>query len=124
MEGVSGVGVSFGADRIYDVIHQLDRFPERGEMDTKVLFVNFGEKEVVYILPVLDKLRFRAIASELYPESAKMKKQMSYANNRSIPFVALVGEQEMADGLITLKEMETGKQERLTPDQLVERLSQ
>ncbi len=123
LEGVSGVGVSFGADRIYDVIHQLDRFPTRGEMDTKVLFVNFGEKEVSYILPVLDKLRSLAIASELYPESAKMKKQMSYANNRSIPFVALVGEQEMADDLITLKEMETGKQERLTPDQLLERLS-
>ena len=124
MEGVSGVGVSFGADRIYDVIHQLERFPSRGEMDTKVLFVNFGEKEVAYILPVLDKLRLGAVASELYPESAKMKKQMSYANNRSIPFVALVGEQEMADGKITLKEMETGKQERLTPDQLVELLSQ
>lgn len=124
LDGVSGVGVSFGADRIYDVINQLERFPGRGDMDTRILFVNFGEAEVRYILPVLDRLRSAAVASELYPESVKMKKQMSYANSRNIPFVALVGEQEMADGLITLKEMETGKQEGLTPDQLVERLSQ
>jgi histidyl-tRNA synthetase len=123
LEGVSGVGVSFGADRIYDVMLQLDRFPARAGMDTGILFVNFGEREVRYILPVLDRLRACALASELYPESAKMKKQMAYANSRNIPFVALVGEQEMIDGVITLKEMETGIQERLTPDQLVERLS-
>ena len=122
LEGVSGVGVSFGADRIYDVMLQLERFPARGEMDTRVLFVNFGEREVRYILPVLERLREGAVASELYPESAKMKKQMVYANMRNIPFVALVGEQEMDDGLITLKDMETGEQERLTPDELVERL--
>ncbi|MFO7671548.1 MAG: histidine--tRNA ligase [Bacteroidales bacterium] len=124
LEGVSGVGVSFGADRIYDVIQQLERFPERGEMDTRVLFVNFGEREVRFILPVLDRLRERYVASELYPESAKMKKQMAYAHNRRIPFVALVGEQEVTDGVITLKEMVTGNQERLTPGQLVERLAQ
>ncbi|MCP4310190.1 MAG: histidine--tRNA ligase [Bacteroidetes bacterium] len=123
LEGVSGVGVSFGADRIYDVIQQLERFPGRGEMDTRLLFVNFGEQEARYILPILDRLRESGIASELYPDGAKMKKQMSYANMRNIPFVALVGEQEMADGVITLKEMETGNQERLTPDQLVERLA-
>ncbi len=123
LEGVSGVGVSFGADRIYDVIQQLERFPGRGEMDTRLLFVNFGEQEARYILPILDRLREGGIASELYPDGAKMKKQMSYANMRNIPFVALVGEQEMADGVITLKEMETGNQERLTPDQLVERLA-
>ena len=122
LEGVSGVGVSFGADRIYDVMLQLERFPARGEMDTRVLFVNFGDREVRYILPVLDRLREGTVASELYPESAKMKKQMAYANTRNIPFVALVGEQEMNDGVITLKDMETGEQERLTPDQLVERL--
>ena len=122
LEGVSGVGVSFGADRIYDVMLQLERFPARGEMDTRVLFVNFGEREVRYILPVLDRLREGAVASELYPESTKMKKQMAYANMRNIPFVALVGEQEMNDGVITLKEMETGEQVSLTPDQLVERL--
>jgi len=123
MEGVSGVGVSFGADRIYDVLLQLDRFPQEREMDTQLLFVNFGEKEVSYILPILSELRSQGIASELYPDPAKMKKQMSYANMRNIPFVALVGEQEMQEGVLTLKEMETGEQERLSPEQLVERLS-
>ncbi len=123
LEGVSGVGVSFGADRIYDVLLQLERFPERGDLDTRLLFVNFGEAEVKHIIPILGRLRKSGIASELYPDQAKMKKQMSYANNRKIPFVALVGEQEISDGMLTLKEMETGMQERLTPEQLVERLS-
>ena len=123
LEGVSGVGISFGADRIYDVLLQLDRFPKRASMDTTLLFVNFGETEVKHIIPILGRLRKSGIASELYPEQAKMKKQMSYANTREIPFVALVGEQEIKDGMLTLKEMETGKQERLTPEQLVERLS-
>jgi histidyl-tRNA synthetase len=122
LEGVSGVGVSFGADRIYDVLEQLDRFPGRGEMDTRVLFVNFGEREAQYIFSVLDRLRRNGIASELYPDAAKMKKQLGYANARNIPFVALVGEQEISDGVVTLKEMETGAQERLTPEQLVARL--
>jgi len=120
---VSGVGISFGADRIYDVLLQLDRFPKKATMDTTLLFVNFGETEVKHIIPILGRLRKSGIASELYPEQAKMKKQMSYANTREIPFVALVGEQEMKDGLITLKEMESGRQERLTPEELVERLS-
>ncbi|MCK4747315.1 MAG: histidine--tRNA ligase [Bacteroidales bacterium] len=122
LDGVSGVGVSFGADRIYDVLEQLDRFPRRGEMDTRVLFVNFGDREAQHIFPILGKLRQNGIASELYPDVVKMKKQLGYANNRKIPFVALVGEQEMQDGVVTLKEMETGKQERLTPDQLVVKL--
>jgi len=123
LEDVSGVGVSFGADRIYDVLLQLERFPERGDLDTRLLFVNFGEVEVKHIIPILGRLRKSGIASELYPDQAKMKKQMSYANNRKIPYVALVGEQEISDGMLTLKEMETGMQERLTPEQLVERLS-
>ena len=123
LDDVSGVGISFGADRIYDVLLQLERFPKRAAMDTKLLFVNFGDVEVKYILPILGRLRKSDISSELYPEQAKMKKQMSYANMREIPFVALVGEQEIKDGLITLKDMETGKQERLTPDELVGRLS-
>ena len=123
LEGVSGVGISFGADRIYDVLLQLDRFPKRASLDTTLLFVNFGEAEVKHIIPILGRLRKSGIASELYPEQAKMKKQMSYANTREIPFVALVGEQEIKDGMLTLKEMETGKQERLTPEQLLERLS-
>ena len=123
LEGVSGVGISFGADRIYDVLNQLERFPLKAAMDTTLLFVNFGESEVKHIIPILSSLRKSGIASELYPEQAKMKKQMSYANSREIPFVALVGEQEIQDGLITLKEMESGKQERLTPEELVTRLS-
>jgi histidyl-tRNA synthetase len=123
LDNVSGVGVSFGADRIYDVLLQLDRFPLQGEMDTQLLFVNFGSEEANHIFPVLSQLRKRGIAAELYPDAVKMKKQMSYANARMIPFVALVGEQEMKDGVVTLKEMETGNQERLTPDQLIERLS-
>ena len=108
LEGVSGVGISFGADRIYDVLEQLDRFPQRNEMDTRVLFVNFGEQEVKHIFPILGLLRSNGIASELYPDPARMKKQMGYANTRSIPFVAMVGEQEILDGLVTLREMDTG----------------
>jgi len=123
LEGVSGVGVSFGADRIYDVMLQLERFPGEGELDTRLLFVNFGTREVTHILPVLRKLRQAGIASELYPEAAKMKKQMAYAHARGIPYVALMGEQEINDGFITLKEMESGRQERVTPDDLPERLS-
>ena len=122
LDGVSGVGVSFGADRIYDVLLQLDRFPRKDEMDTQLLFVNFGQREAQHIFPILAQLRKNGIASELYPDVAKMKKQMSYANARKIPFVALVGEQEIEDGVVTLKEMETGNQERLTPEELVERL--
>ncbi len=123
LEGVSGVGVSFGADRIYDVLWQLDRFPNKNEMDIRLLFVNFGQREAAHVLPILGQLRKNGIASELYPDAAKMKKQMSYANTRNIPFVALVGEQEMKDGLVTLKEMESGEQEQVTPAQLVEKLS-
>lgn len=123
LEGVSGVGVSFGADRIYDVLLQLERFPERSELDTTLLFVNFGEREVEHILPILGRLRASGIASEIYPDQVKMKKQMNYANSRNIPYVALVGEQEVKDGVITLKEMDSGNQEQLTSDQLVEKLS-
>ena len=88
LEGVSGVGISFGADRIYDVLNQLERFPERATLDTTLLFVNFGETEVKHIIPILGSLRKSGIATELYPEQAKMKKQMTYANSREIPFVA------------------------------------
>ncbi|MDF1575663.1 MAG: histidine--tRNA ligase [Bacteroidales bacterium] len=123
LEGVSGVGVSFGADRIYDVLLQLDRFPERAALDTQLLFVNFGETTVKHILPILSLLRKNHIASELYPDEAKMKKQLNYADKRHIPFVALAGEQEIREGVLTLKEMDSGRQERLTPEELVERLS-
>jgi histidyl-tRNA synthetase len=123
LEDVSGVGISFGADRIYDVMHQLDRFPKRTALDTAVLFVNFGEQEVRHIIPILGLLRKNGIACELYPEQAKMKKQMAYANKREIPFVALVGEQEVKDGVVTLKEMESGRQDYLSPKALVQRLA-
>jgi histidyl-tRNA synthetase len=123
LEGVSGVGISFGADRIYDVLLQLGRFPERGEGDTTLMFVNFGEQEVESILPVLGRLRSQGLAAEIYPDPVKMKKQMNYANSRHIPYVALVGEQELKDGVITLKEMDSGEQEQLTPGQLLEKFS-
>jgi histidyl-tRNA synthetase len=122
LEGVSGVGVSFGADRIYDVMLQLDRFPGEGELDTRLLFVNFGPKEAAHILPILRKLRQGGVASELYPDAAKMKKQMGYADARGIPYVALVGEEEMKKGVVTLKEMATGTQEQVTPDELLQRI--
>ena len=123
LAGVSGVGISFGADRIYDVLLQMDRFPQRSAEDSTLLFVNFGEQEVAHILPVLARLREEGVAAEIYPDQAKMKKQMNYANQRKIPFVALVGEQELKEGKITLKEMDSGNQEQLTPDELVERLA-
>lgn len=121
-EGISGVGVSFGADRIYDVMLQLDRFPKEGEFDTRLLFVNFGPGEVKNLFPILGRLREEGIATELYPEAAKMKKQMGYAHSRGIPYVALVGEQERRDGVVTLKEMATGSQEQLTPEELISQL--
>ncbi|MCF8367774.1 MAG: histidine--tRNA ligase [Bacteroidales bacterium] len=107
---VSGVGVSFGADRIYDVMLELDLFPKDAEETTKVLFVNFGEKEQNYCLPLVDKLRKSGINAELFPEPAKMKKQMTYANNKNIPFVVLIGENEMEQGILTVKNMIAGDQ--------------
>lgn len=123
LEGISGVGVSFGADRIYDVMEQLERFPVRGTMDTLVLFVNFGEQEAMHIFPVLTRLRQQGIPSELYPDPVRMKKQMSYANARNIPFVALMGAEEIREGLVTLKDMGSGTQEQLTPEALINRLA-
>ncbi len=119
MEGVSGVGISFGADRIFDVLNQLDLYPKDALLTTQLLFVNFGEKEEEYLLPVLSQLRAVGIRAELYPEFSKMKKQMSYADAKNIPFVALVGENEMAEGKINLKNMLTGEQRLLTLDELI-----
>lgn len=110
LPGLSGVGISFGADRIYDVLNQLELFPEESIHATDVLFVNFGEKEQEYLLPFLSRLRRRGICCELYPEAAKMKKQMSYADGNRIPFVAIVGENEMTQQMVTLKNMATGEQ--------------
>ena len=122
MEGVSGVGISFGADRIYDVLNQLDLYPKDALQTTQLLFVNFGSQEEAYLLPIVAKVRAAGIRTELYPESCKMKKQMSYADAKKIPFVAIVGETEMAEGKINLKNMLTGEQSMLTIDELIERM--
>ena len=119
MSGMSGVGISFGADRIYDVLNQLDLYPKEAVNATQLLFVNFGEKEAAYCLPVLLAARDAGIRAEIYPDSAKMKKQMSYANDKNIPFVAIVGENEMNEGKLTLKNMTTGEQSLVTPEELL-----
>ena len=122
MPGISGVGISFGADRIYDVLNQLDLYPRDSVTTTQLLFICFGEKEMRYSLPLLDKVRARGIRAEIYPDASKMKKQMAYANAKQIPFVALVGENEMAEGKVTLKNMETGEQQMLESDEMIEQL--
>ena len=118
MSGMSGVGISFGADRIYDVLNQLDLYPKEAVNATQLLFVNFGDKEAAYCLPVLSAARDAGIRAEIYPDSAKMKKQMSYANDKNIPFVAIVGENEMNEGKLMLKNMTTGEQALVTPEEL------
>lgn len=120
MPGLSGVGISFGADRIYDVLCGLDLYPEQTTCGTQVLFINFGEAEADYCLPMLGKCREEGIRAEIYPDSAKMKKQMAYANSKNIPFVVLAGESEIADNKFTLKNMTTGEQKLVTADELVE----
>ncbi len=122
LPGVSGVGISFGADRIYDVLNQLNLFPEDFTYTTNLLFVNFGEAEAAYLLPVMQQLRSAGIRCELYPDTAKMKKQMSYADSNHIPFVAIVGENEMKEGKITLKNMESGEQKPVTVQEIVSEL--
>jgi histidyl-tRNA synthetase len=122
LEDVSGVGVSFGADRIYDVLTQLELFPKKVIRGTTVLFINFGASEEQYILKVLPEFRNAGIETEIYPDQAKLKRQMNYANVKGIPFVALVGEHEMGKNLLTLKDMETGKQEELTTEKAIQRV--
>jgi len=119
MPGVSGVGISFGADRIYDVLGQLDLYPREAVDGTTLLFINFGQCELTYCLPIVQRLRAAGISVEIYPDNAKMKKQMSYANAHQIPFVALVGENEMNEGKLTLKNMASGEQAMVTPDELL-----
>ena len=120
MPGISGVGISFGADRIYDVLNTLDLYPKERTTDTQLLFINFGEKETCYCLPVVAKARQNGIRTEMFPDAAKMKKQMAYANANAIPYVALAGDDEIQKGVVTLKNMETGEQEQVTPEQLIE----
>ena len=119
MPGLSGVGISFGADRIYDVLNALDLYPKNSMNATQILFINFGERETAYCLPIIYKVRAKGFRAEIYPDAAKMKKQMSYANAKQIPFVALAGENEINEGKVMLKNMETGEQQLLTPDELL-----
>ena len=120
MPGLSGVGISFGVDRIYDVLNTLDLYPKDSLTTTQVLFINFGDKETAYCLPIINKVRESGIRAELYPDAAKMKKQMSYANAKQIPFVALAGENEINAGKVTLKNMETGDQSLLSTKELID----
>ena len=123
MTGVPGVGVSFGADRIYDVLARLDLFPPDALRTTQLMFVNFGEEEVVPLLPVVARIRAAGIRTELYPQHDRIKKQLSYADARGIPYVALAGAGEIAASLVNLRQMSTGLQQTLTPDDLIERLA-
>ena len=120
MPGLSGVGISFGADRIFDVLNTLDLYPEDAVTSTKLLFINFGQTETAYCLPIVSKARTAGIQTEMYPDAAKMKKQMNYANAKHIPFVAITGENEIAEGKVMLKNMVTGEQQMVTPDELIE----
>ena len=122
MPGLSGVGISFGADRIYDVLNALDLYPHEAVQATQLLFINFGEQETAYCLPLVAKAREAGIRTEMYPDKAKMKKQMSYANAKGIAYVALAGENEMASHQLTLKNMTTGEQKLIDADKLVDEL--
>jgi histidyl-tRNA synthetase len=123
LEGVSGVGISFGADRIYDVLNALNLYPEATLQSTRVMFVNFGVKEAAASLAMIKQLRASGISAELYPESAKMKKQMGYADSLGVKYVAIIGESELAEGKVVLKDMTEGTQELLTPEQLIAALA-
>ncbi|MDD2474983.1 MAG: histidine--tRNA ligase [Dysgonamonadaceae bacterium] len=117
---VSGVGISFGADRIHDVLNQLELFPENLTSGVDVMFVNFGEKEEAHILPILSQLRSKGISTEIYPDNAKMKKQMTYADNNKAHFVAMIGANEMTENKVTLKNMHSGEQQTITLDEVIE----
>ena len=123
MPGLSGVGISFGVDRIYDVLNALDLYPKDSLNTTQLLFINFGEKETAYCLPIAAKVREAGIRTEIFPDAAKMKKQMSYANAKHIPFVALAGENEIAQGKVTLKNMETGEQSLVTAEEIIDKFN-
>ena len=119
MPGLSGVGISFGADRIYDVLNHLDLYPKEAVNGTQVLFINFGEKEIAYCMPIAQLMRKNGVSTEVYADSVKMKKQMNYANATGVSFVALVGENEMNEGKVTLKNMQTGEQQMVTPEEML-----
>lgn len=123
LDGVSGVGISFGADRIFDVLNMLNLYPVEITSSTKVFFTNFGENEATMALNYAMQLRKSGISAEIYPSPAKMKKQMGYANDKNIPFVAIVGESELEQGVVTLKDMTTGEQQQLTIEAVIEKLN-
>ena len=123
MPNLSGVGFSFGADRIYDVLNTLDLYPKESISDTQLLFINFGDKETSYVLPFVAKARQVNIRTEIFPDAAKMKKQMAYANAKHIPFVVLAGDNEIEQGKVTLKNMNTGEQILVSPDDLIEKVT-
>ena len=123
MPGLSGVGISFGVDRIFDVLNQLDAYPKEAMQTTQLLFINFGEKETAYCMPAVAQARQAGIRTEIYPDAAKMKKQMSYANAKQIPFVALAGENEINEGKLTLKNMATGEQKLVTTKELIDEIA-
>jgi histidyl-tRNA synthetase len=122
LDNVSGVGISFGADRIYDVLNQLNLFPASSVSSTQLLCVNFGESEMKFLLPIVCRLREAGVRTEIYPEAGKMKKQMTYANNKNIPFVAIAGENEMKEGKVMLKDMTSGEQKLVSPEEMIEKL--
>jgi hypothetical protein len=123
LSDLTGVGISFGADRIYDVLEELNLFPESTSESTKVLLSNFDEQAELYALPLLQKLRTAGISAEIYPSSSKLKKQMTYADDKNIPFVILIGSDEMESGLLTLKNMKSGEQQKLSSEQIIEMLA-
>ena len=118
LPGVSGVGISFGADRIYDVLNQLDLYPKETQTGVKVIFLNLGDQEAAFCMGLLSQLRKAGIPSEIYPDAAKMKKQMAYANALQVPYVAIVGSNELAEGKVTLKNMESGEQNLISATEL------
>ncbi len=122
MPGLSGVGISFGADRIYDVLNTLDLYPKSSVTGTQLLFINFGEKEMNYVLPFVAQARKANIRTEIFPDSVKMKKQMAYANAKNIPFVVLAGDSEIEQGKVTLKDMESGEQTLVSFEELISKL--
>ncbi len=123
LKDMSGVGISFGADRIYDVMEELNLFPESANTATQVLFINFGDKEAAFALPLVYQLREAGIRTELYPDAAKMKKQMKFANDKQIPFTVMIGEEEMISGKLSVKNMENGEQSTITVEELIKSIN-
>ena len=123
LEDVSGVGISFGIDRIYLVMEELDLFPKNIDVSTQVMFMNFGDEESIYCLSLLKQLRDNNISAELYPSSVKMKKQMAYADNKGVQFVIMIGEDEIKTGILTVKNMDSGEQTNLSITEFIKQLS-